>query len=138
MVHALKLIHNLLALDGRLVDIRPAAIQPSVNVRVGKKIQPAGYVQENDQFVEYRQADAALQEALQLGLYEIEKQAVFPFHLVAASLQELSDYFATDWKDAYLDAETIRRAGRLLSAGRDEGELVVREEIQIARLRPLK
>jgi hypothetical protein len=135
MVHALQKLHRLLATDGLLIDIHPTAQPPALEVRRAGGIDLAGWIHETDDYIEYEQADAALSQTIDAGLFELESHATFEFLTHAYALAELQDHLAREWKDARIDEQTAGRVEELMLAAGVDRELIVREVIQISRLR---
>ncbi len=135
MVHALEKIHELLEPDGRLIDIHPSGEPPPIEVRVGQQVTIVGWMKETDDFIEYAQASAALSEAIQRGWFDVERKGTFEFATHADSISDLREYLAKEWKDAILEEAVMAKATELLNTSERDKELMVREQIRIARLR---
>jgi hypothetical protein len=136
MVHALERIHALLEPDGRLIDIHPSGEPPPVEVCVGQQTTVIGWMKETDDFIEYAQASAALSQVIERGWFDVERKGTFEFATHADSISDLREYLAKEWKDAILDEAVVVRAEELLSVLEHNKELIVREQVRIARLRP--
>lgn len=135
MVHALEKIHGLLKPGGSLIDIRPSGDPPEVEVHVDGHIKHAGWYDETDEFVEYSQAQDAMDEAIERGLFVVEREGDFEYLTHASSVVELRDYLMGEYSDAIIDDETVRRGEELLAApGREKGA-ALREITLIFRLR---
>jgi len=135
MVHALHQIHQLLKPDGFLIDIHPTNELATLEVRVDQQITPAGWIYEWDDYIEYEWADSALQRALNVQWFELERSGVFNFVWYADSMAELRNYLAEEWHDALIDEVTFMRAHEALSTAAHNKEAIVREAIKIARYR---
>jgi len=135
MVHALEKIHQLLEPDGRLIDIHPTGAPPPIEVRIGQQTIAVGWMKETDDFVEYAQASEALAQVVRRGLFAVERESAFEFVTHADSVSEWREYLAKEWKDAILDAAVAAKAEELLSVSGPDRELILREQIRIARLR---
>ena len=135
MVHALEKIYQLLEPDGRLIDIHPTGDPPPIGVRIGQQTVVVGRMKETDDFIEYAQASEALAQAIQRGLFAVERAGTFEFVTHADSVSEWREYLAKEWKDAILDAVVAAKAEELLSVPEPDRELILREQIRIARLR---
>ena len=119
MVHALEKAHELLQPEGVLVDIHPSGEPPPIVVRLGKESYLAGWLREEDDYVEYAQADAALETH-------------------ATAVVELREFLARTWEDAIIDDGVAQRATDLLqSAPTADKEVVLQERIRIGRYRKL-
>ncbi len=135
MVHALEHIRSLLKPGGVLIDIHPNEKQTPVVVRCGDALETVGLIHEDDDYAEYRQANAALTDVLGRGLYTHERAGEFTFVTHAASIDDLRGYLAEEWKDAIVDDTTERSARRLMSACAEANEVQIRETLSITRLR---
>ena len=134
MVHALEIIHQLLRPHGKLIDIHPVGEPSPIEVRIGRQTILAGWLTETDDFVEYKQADDALGQAIQRRWFLVEREATFPFVTHADSMSELREYLAKEWKDAILDDQTARKAEELLAGPEPDKELLVHDRIHILQL----
>jgi hypothetical protein len=137
MVHALELIHRLLKPDGQLIDIHPSTEAATLEVRVRDRHLPAGWLQEEDDYIEYELADAALDQVVETGLFALERSGEFRFIWHADTLDELRAYLAEEWQDAIVDDLTFMRAEELLATFERDKEVILHETIRIARFRKL-
>ena len=141
MVHALEKIHQLLKPEGRLIDIHPSGERPSIEVRRGSQASAeatvVGWLQETGDFIEYAQAGAALAQAVERGWFAMERKGAFEFVTCASSVVELREYLAQEWQDAVIEDDVAAQAEEQLIALGGEAELIVRERVLIARLRPV-
>jgi hypothetical protein len=137
MGHALEQIHYLLKPDGILIDIHPTPEPPPIDVRLGNDIQTVGWVREVDDYCEYVAADEALETAVTRNLYAWQKQSTFAFTTYADTIFDLRDHLAETWTDAIIDNDVIRRALDLMQTPDPNKEVILREVIKIARLRPV-
>jgi hypothetical protein len=135
MVHALEKIHQLLELDGRLIDIHPTGDPPPIKVRIGQQTMSVGWMKETDDFVEYGQASDALAQVVGRGLFTVEREGTFEFVTCADSVSEWHEYLAKEWKDAILDAAVAAKAEELLSMPGPDREMILCEQVRIARLK---
>lgn len=134
MVHALTTIYRLLAPDGILIDLHPSGLPAVIEAHVGGRARVVGHIRETDDFVEYRQADAALRQVVDAGLFALERAGAFDFTYQADSLADLQAYLAAEWADAVLEPAVVRRAALLGGPGPGRA-LIMREWVKIARLR---
>ncbi len=137
-MHALELAWRLLSPDGLLIDIHPTGDPPPVNAIILGKQLPLGKIDETDNFVEYPQASAALQNVIQRGIFELEGQNYFEFRTVSASLAEMRDYLSQTWSDAILVPEIEKNAALLLQPQLNRNEAYhfeIVERVCLSRLR---
>jgi hypothetical protein len=136
MVHALELARQLLLPNGRLLDLHPTGEPPPIEIRMGTGIRRVGFLRETDDFVEYGLADAAVARVIREGLFVIEKSDQYSFDIHADGLEELLSYLAEEWTDAVIDDDIVKRIESLLSSSVTDKEIILRDRIYIARLRP--
>ena len=136
MVHALETVHGLLKPDGRLIDIHPSDEPPPFIVRSGERSEMAGWLEETDDFIEYGQAEGALDQAVSARLFTVEKQSAFIFNAHADTFAELSAYLAANWSDSVIPPDTAAHAEALQKTARGKTDILLREHVRISRLRP--
>jgi len=136
MVHALEKIQRLLKPDGILIDIHPPPEPSSIEVRIRGEAIPAGWLHESDDYAEYEDADDALARVVRSGLFVVERGGAFDLVTHADTLAELRAYVAEEWEEARIDDITAMRAEDLLSTPERDKEVILRESVRIARLRP--
>ena len=147
MVHALEEIHRLLKPAGTLIDIHPVAESSPVEIHHSGQVEVAGQLSVRQWCVDFQQADQALSEIAQRGLFAVERHAVFDSltHYASAdemrtSVKESIEKFARDAQSAREPVPHVEalaaRAEELLQAAAGGAELIVREPTHISRLRP--
>jgi hypothetical protein len=113
MVHALEQIHDLLKPDGQLIDIHPNGELVEFIRYVKERECMFGYLLESDDYIEYRQADEALESVQTKELFKIEKMGEFDFHTYADSFDSLKEFLDENWSDAIVPKDVIDEAHRL-------------------------
>jgi len=145
MVHALEEVQRLLKSDGRLIDIQPLIEEPHLKVYQGNSV----IFDEPDPSYDYeedlRQADVALTQIIQRGLFFLEERSEFDFLTHGSSAQELLAFWGkttTDGniseedpaeqriKEVYNRVEEVRR-----TAGQG-AEVALHERARLIRLKP--
>lgn len=113
MVHALEQIHALLEAGGYLIDIHPRGeLVKFIRLQEGQA-QFIGHMQETDDYIEYRQADEALETVVSKGLFQVEKKREFIFNTYADSFDNLRIFLDENWSDAVVPEDVIAAARRL-------------------------
>jgi hypothetical protein len=135
MVHALEILHHLLKADGLLIDIHPSSEPPSIYVRHPGGDMPVGRLQETDDFIEYNQANQAMEQAVLRQWFRQEEQSEFIFTIHAGNLEELISFLAAEWKDAILPQDTAAKIQAFYQESDQEKEIIINEKILIARYR---
>jgi hypothetical protein len=147
MVHALEEIRRLLKPTGILIDIHPVAESSPIEIHQGGQIDLAGDLSVRQWCTDYEQADMALSEITQRGLFAVERESVFDSLTHYDSVEELRtglkesiDKFARDAQsadEAVPHAEALAaRAEELIQAAVSGADLIVRERVHISRLKP--
>jgi hypothetical protein len=138
MVDALCRARKWLKTDGWLVDVRPAAAVPTVEIgSPGRDPAIAGLlVVQEERRRRHAAADRALDAVLERKLFHLETAREFWFLRYADSARELQEHVAVRWQHIRLDDETRARADAML--GRDpNARLWLRERVGIRGLRPI-
>ncbi|MBP1635777.1 MAG: hypothetical protein H6Q10_2351 [Acidobacteria bacterium] len=129
MVHALELAAGMLAPGGQVADIR--ALDERAEFLVprpgGGPPRSCGFLRETDEGIEYRQAEAALKEALARGVLTLVSEQPFTFRHHASSLPAMRAYLADTWTDAIIDPDVAAAIEAALAAAGPGAELVLRE-----------
>jgi hypothetical protein len=148
MVHALEEIHRLLKPNGALVDIHPISEPSSIEVHQAGSVDPVGRLTVRQWCFEFEQADDALAEILDRGLFIQERHALFdlPTHYESAAefgadQKEAVAVFARDEQAAVeplpqIEALTVRAEESMRAAGAG-AELILHERTHLSRLRPV-
>ena len=113
MVHALEQIHSLLKSGGRLIDFHPNGKLVELIYSLDGQEQLIGYVQETDDYIEYHQADEAVETAVAAGLFGLDETGEFEFRTHADSFDELKAFLDENWSDAVITEDVIASARRL-------------------------
>jgi len=147
MVHALEEIHRLLKPNGALIDIHPVSEPSLIEIHQAGKVDLVGLLSVRQWCFEFEQADIALAEIAERGLFAVERNAKFDLltHYDSAEemrteLKEAIDKFARDAQsvdEAVPHAEELAaRAEELMKTALNGAELIVRERTHISRLMP--
>ena len=94
MVHALEEIHGLLKPDGCLIEIHPIPETPLIQVYHGSTVLRSGLYPGYDYEEDLWQAENALKQIVQRGLFLIERSTEFDFQTHGSSITELQDFWA--------------------------------------------
>lgn len=122
MVHALELLHAVLAPQGVLADLRPdrsanppnRTRHPQVYCIAGDERVHAGYLKTLKPVADYRAANLAVRRVIRRGLFALQAVEVFDFHYYFDSLTHLEKALATRWTDTVLETSTHHHLGVLL------------------------
>jgi len=135
MVHALETVHSLIKPGGKLIDIHPGVDKAWVEVRVNGKDYFLDVVQETDDYIEYQQASDALAQVADRKLFTFEEAGKFLFIIHAGSMDEMREFLSANWKDAVLNDSLDGKAREYFSKAAESFEILIRQEILIARFK---
>lgn len=129
MVHALRRAGGLLAPAGQAIDIRALDEKAEFLVVPGGTSPPrfCGIMRETDDGIEYGQAEAALKEALALGIFTLVGEHRFTFRHHASDLPSMRAYLADTWTDFIITLEVAEAIDEALAQGGPGSEIVLRE-----------
>jgi hypothetical protein len=140
MVDALRRAHGWLRPTGHLVDVRPTAEPAHLEVQLTAGIVGVGRISDVNDLVgpnaRHARADVALATAVDLGWFAADQQREFSFHRHADTVEEVHEHVRGKWMGAALDERALQRAAAL-QLGETGARLWLREQVGIARLRPL-
>jgi hypothetical protein len=145
MVHALEETRRLLKRDGVLVNILPDAEGEFIEVHQEGRVLFSEHKREAPS-ENVLKAEAAIQEVLERGLLVMEQEEAFEFRTYGSSVAEMRAY----WKEQNAHGEPrakevhereeslYAQVEEILDEGGEGAEIVFREWVRIARLRPVK
>lgn len=134
MVHALELIHDLLKPGGQLIDIHPNGEMVEFILPLEDGEQFIGYMQETDDYIEYYQANDALEAMVTEGLFQIVKSGEFEFFTHANSFDELRTFLDENWSDSIVTDDVIASA-RMFEKKHGKRKVFLREQVKIGLLK---
>ena len=148
MVRALEEIHRLLKPAGTLIDIHPMAVSSPIEIHQGGKIELVGDLIVRQWCTDYQQADNALAEIVQKGLFIVERAEVFDalyyygsVEDMRTSLKEDIDRFDRGAESTSDEEEQVdllaARAEELMQDAVSGAELIAHEPTHISRLKPI-
>jgi hypothetical protein len=148
MVHALEEIHRLLKPNGFLIDIHPVAEHSSIEIHRNGEIELAGHLEVEQWCVDFREADNALTEIVDRGMFTVEQKGMFDaltYYDSAAEMgtalkESIHKYVRVgepiDVEVSQVETLTLQAEETLQAAG-SGAKLVLRERDHISRLKPL-
>ena len=148
MVHALEEIHRLLKPQGFLIDIHPVAEHSSIELHRNGKIDLAGQLEVSQWCVDFSEADKALVEVVQRGIFTVEQKGRFDTLTYYDSATEMGTKLKESIHKYVREGEPVdeevshvevlaAQAEVLLQAAGGEAKLVLREKDHISRLKPV-
>jgi len=144
MVHALEEVQRLLNSDGCLIDIQPLIEAPLLKIYQGSSVIFVEPDPSYDYEEDLRQADAALTQVIQRGLFVIEERSEFDFLTHGSSAQELLAFWGKASADDNISEdpaeqrikEVYARVEEIRQAAGEGAEVALHERARILRLNP--
>ena len=137
MGHALKQIHKILAVNGRLIDMHPIGEPAPVTVHIGTEKHQAGWIKEEGEYEMYYLADEALEMAVSNSWYRQTANETFAFITIHGNLSKLQHYLETEWTAAYIEPLVAMQIESLMQSPISDQEITVKEVVRIACLEPI-
>jgi hypothetical protein len=143
MVHALEETRRLLKIDGVMVNILPVPEGYIIEVHHDGKILFSERKRETCS-EDVLQAEAAIKQVLDRGLFVIDQEDEFEFRTYGSSVSEVRAYWEEqsayeEEKDMLAREEYLYARVEEILADLGEGaEVVIHERVRIARLSPVK
>jgi len=148
MVHALEEIHRLLRPNGFLIDIHPVAEHSSVEIHQNENIDLVGQLEVSQWCVDFQEADKALDEIIQRGIFTVEQKGMFETLTYYESATEMGTALKQSIHKYVRESEPVEeeislvdvlavQADKLLQAAGGKAMLVLREPDHISRLKPM-
>ena len=137
MVHALKLVHELLRPGGRLVNILSLPVPHMIAVHAAGKVIQAGWVTDRQDFAEERSALGALAQIVAEGDFQFVEERDFIFNNYAEDLPALQDWLADWWESAILPDVTLQRAVDILQQVGPASKVVISSSARMTMLSAL-
>jgi len=137
MVHALEQIHDLLKTDGRLIDIHPTGELVEFIYPFEGREYLIGHLQETDDYIEYRQADEALDEVVSKGLFQVEKSQEFVFNTHSNNFDNLKTFLDDNWSDAVITDDVVANAKKF-EADYGKRAVFLREKVRVTVLKAVR
>jgi len=135
MVHALEEIRRVLVAGGTLIDLRPLAGGWPVELVSSRSSQEAGCVTDLPQALEDdTAANSAMAHGESAGLFQREREELFPFHYSWDSPDEMQEYLKKEWADfAEVDETVWKRIRSLWALADADARVGVRLKMLITR-----
>ena len=136
MVHALEIIHALLGNQGNLINVQPVGKPRPLQIHGGGQSWQAGLIGHRLNFALQKAALEAVAQVVRDGLFVLEHEDTIPFLYRAPSFPTFQEWLAETSENSILEEETAHRARALSQKAGGDCEVIMREELYIALLRP--
>jgi hypothetical protein len=134
MGHALEKAHRLLKPGGALMENHFTSAPFSLEVHHQGEIKHAGPTRYADDFKTFKQAKAALDQAVKDGLFWPVATRVFAHLVYADSLDALREWLAEPSSQLIIDDRTVRKVNELVLEMGSAAKVVLRRQVRVGRL----
>jgi len=124
MVHALEEVWRVVEADGWLLDIRPIASNPPLDIIFKENIKFAGEIDDNAWVLDDELVNDALEIVFARGDYVKERVARFKLSSYWDTLEGMTSYAEENWEDLKIPESTLENATKFIEQG--EGEPKIR------------
>lgn len=136
MVHALNELYRVLRSEGTLVDLRPVASDPPLEIVTADRAQSAGNLCHDADRPDDLAADAAIQAVVDDTLFTPLRTEAFGLAAYWDSLEHLLEYAVENWSDPdKLSDELIGRAMELEGRAGSSYRVRIRSQMHLAQYR---
>jgi len=136
MVPGLEKTYDMLKIDGLLINIQPYGEREYLEIHRENKLWRAGKTRDKTNYADEKQARASLEKVIENDLYIVQRECRIPFLTHHDKMSDFEKYISENWQHTTLDDKTIRQARKLEKRVGVESEVVIREKLFIASLRP--
>lgn len=133
MVHALQELWRVLVPHGLLIDLRPVALDPPLEIIDGEQLFLAGRADVSPAIPDDLASNEALAEIVGQGRFVREREALFDYAIYWDTLEEMLAYAESSWIRVSLPEAIVAEARRLLAASAGNARLRVRRRMVISR-----
>ena len=134
MVHALQEAWRALKSGGPLIDMRPIASRPPVDILSNSGTKRAGRVDDAPGKPDDAAADAAMANAVKFGHFEEQEKQLFEISDYWNEVQGMVDYIQDRWSDsAKIPPGTIENANNFVDQASGDIKIRLTQEIMISR-----
>jgi len=131
MVHALKLVHQMLRPNGRLIEVHDLPVPHRIEVHSQGSTLKAGWLVDGEDYKSERLALNAITQVVSEGLFLLEDEQDFDFNVYADDLPELRMWLADGWKSAVLPERTLQRLEDLLTEAPQSARIVLKVQTRM-------
>jgi len=134
-VHALEKTVQLLESGGFVIEAHDILEPRRIEVHSAGRITPAGELLDSAGFSELRQTNAAIDDVIDRGLFEIEEGVFFEYRFHAPSLAAFDEWLGEQWDTTYYPEHYAQIVRDEMHNSKDNGEIVIRANARMIRMR---
>ena len=131
-MHALEESWRVLRPNGELIDLRPIASDPPVEIVSDKVSKSAGHFDDSRRRVGDLAADQALDQVVGRGLFEQDGVKQFRFSLYWNSTDDMQAYVENRWSNGEIPSAVLKHAEQLTKMARDSVKVRIQRKMHLA------
>jgi hypothetical protein len=135
MGHALEKAHRLLKPGGVLIESHFSGEPFLLEVHHQGQIKHAAPLDRAGDFETFRQAKAALDQAVKDGLFWPVAERVFDYLVYADSLDALREWWAETSSQLMIDGKIVRKVNELVPGTGGAAQVVLRRQVRVGKLK---
>jgi hypothetical protein len=134
MVHALEKVRPWLDNSGYVLVIHDLVDPPRIEIHRQDQHIYAGQLLSDTGFENQHQADQAIDQVVQEGIYYSDQSRIFENDIRADSLRGMLDWLAESWESAYMTDATHQKVEELVDFLGEDSEVVLHLISRIVKL----
>jgi len=134
MVHALEKVRPWLDNSGYVLVIHDLVDPPRIEIHSDDQHIYAGQLLSDTGFENQHQADQAVDQVVQEGIYYSDQSRIFENNIRADSLQGMLEWLAESWESTYMTADTHQKVEELVDFLGEDSEVVLHLISRIVKL----
>lgn len=135
MGHALEKAHRLLKPGGVLMESHFTGEPFSLEVHYQGEVKHAGPIDRVNDFEMFKQAKAALDQAVKAGLFWPVAERVFDYLVYADSLEALREWWDESSSHLIIDDRVVRKVNKLVLGTGGTAQVALRRQVRVGRLK---
>ena len=120
---------------GQLIDLRPLAVNPPIEIVTGDQVLLAGRVDDSAGIADDMAADESMNEIVNTGWFVREHNDSFEYKSYWDTVDEMQAYIKEQWVDAILPDAVVKEAQRLISMSNEGAKVRTRLSMMISQYR---
>jgi hypothetical protein len=135
MVDALGKTHRMLRPGGLMIEVHEVPGEVDIEVHSSNRITTVGRPASRTDFLDERQASAAVETVIERGLFSPEGERIYDFRAHFESLDALRRHMVENWEDTYLPDEVATAMTALVAGATGPTSIVIRHTARMRLLR---
>lgn len=135
MVHALEEVWRVIEADGWLIDIRPVASNPPLDIILKDDVKFAGDIDDSEWVHDEELVNDALEIIFARGDYVKERVERFQLTSYWDTIEGMTTYADENWEDTKIPESTLANAKKIIAQSKEETKIRLTYTMLIGRYR---